>query len=208
MKKNPFFFWSVFFVGFFIFITILAVFDFFIYKDYNISIFLQKIIPQKFDFFFSILSLLGTFEVLSILFFLLIFLTKKYHYFSFYLIFLLSHFIEYLSKRFIFHPEPPTNWLRTYIFFKFPTSHIHPGNSYPSGHSLRSVFLTAVFILTILKSKRRYWQKIFLLITALFLCGLMLVSRISLGEHWFSDVLGGVFLGLSGFFVTRLIFKI
>jgi membrane-associated phospholipid phosphatase len=73
---------------------------------------------------------------------------------------------------------------------------VQPGSSYPSGHLARTAFIAVVFAFIIYSSnKLSKTQKQFLYCFIVIIVGLMFVSRIYLGEHWFSDVVGGSFLG-------------
>lgn len=61
---------------------------------------------------------------------------------------------------------------------------------YPSGHALRTTFLLGA--LCLLWRNRTIWT-----VCAIFFVG-MATSRVYLGVHWASDVVGGALLGLAG----------
>ena len=111
-------------------------------------------------------------------------------------IYLFAHIIEIIGKTIIKKPPPPFNLVRTIPLF--PKMIEPPGLkfSFPSGHSLRTVFLCSFILYLIKKSKRlSSWQKKILSFIFVFFTIIMLYSRISLAEHWPSDVLGGAILG-------------
>jgi len=74
--------------------------------------------------------------------------------------------------------------------------------SYPSGHVLAfTVFFGFLFYLLMQKTKLKLRDKFFFLILSLLIASIG-ISRIYLGAHWASDVLGGYLLGLIWLFCT------
>jgi undecaprenyl-diphosphatase len=117
----------------------------------------------------------------------------------------LMHFVEIIGKAFLNHPPTPFMFHRYAFDFVFPSGYVQPGGSYPSGHAMRSIFVYIVLIFLISRIKMRHEFKwlIYAGIIAFYL--VMAVSRISLGEHWTSDVIGGSLLG-TAFAILSLVF--
>lgn len=76
------------------------------------------------------------------------------------------------------------------------------GLSFPAGHVQGAVVVLGFFIYLLGKLPRRTWWQSALMIVLGLLLALMGLSRIYVGEHWFSDVVGGYLLGAIGLWLT------
>ena len=136
MVKSPLKWALIFFLAFVLF-TIPVALGLFTSLDQNTTVALQNFFAVSFDTPLSFFSLLGSFELTTLI---LVFALAKLGLKKSLVvltIFFLGIGLELLGKIFLFHPGPPSLFFRYNLGFYFPSGIIQTGHSYPSGHSYR-----------------------------------------------------------------------
>ena len=185
--------------GVFILFSFLVSKEVFNTLDFDTTVRLQDHLSRRWDLPFSVLSVIGSAEITGLIWgaIFIYCLFKKYFKVLLTLpLFFVALFIEVFGKVFVEHPAPPFLFYRGVLDFHFPSNFVHTSYSYPSGHMTRTAFLVA-FLLTFSILKTKGLSKLVISLILVSFLTLMCISRVYLGEHWLSDVIGGSLLGLS-----------
>jgi undecaprenyl-diphosphatase len=208
--KQIFFIAGAFFLIQFVIFSYLVHEDLFTTLDFNTTVRLQDKIPTNLINEFSFFSDFGKFEITTIVLAVIFLFARRLKagiaalglYVSF-------HLIELFGKFFVNHPPPPEFMLKTEHIFSMGDFHVRSEYSYPSGHSGRAIFISIILLILLWQTKRL--PLVAKLIMSCVILGydiVMLVSRVYLGEHWTTDVVGGTILGAAcGLFVGMFLAK-
>lgn len=175
----------------------------------NIIINLQSASNGFLDAFFKIIShAVSWIGALIIFFVILVFINKKFG-LTFGLGLLCTVGVNYIIKMIVNRPRPFE--MNELIINKLSTI----GMSFPSGHMVSATFIVCsvlFLILHILKNKDNKLKSSTLLRIGMVIASAIIIllaglSRMYLGQHYLTDLIGGFIVGIVGFVITCQIFK-
>ncbi|MGM9878358.1 MAG: phosphatase PAP2 family protein [Bacilli bacterium] len=153
--------------------------------DYKVFEIMSNIANDNLTFVFKIFTFLGDFYI-PIIIIVCLFLNFQNKIYAYLLSFsyLFTGMVTFIIKSLILRSRP------TIALIMIPKSY-----SFPSGHTLTSfVFYIVLCYLLTIKSEKRV--KILSYLLTLLLVILIGFSRVYLGVHFFSDVIGGLIIGI------------
>ncbi|OGE64689.1 hypothetical protein A3J13_00785 [Candidatus Daviesbacteria bacterium RIFCSPLOWO2_02_FULL_36_8] len=203
---------SIIFLSFFTYFSYIVAKEKYIQIDFDTTVKLQDHIPRRFDEYFSLLSILGSAEVTVgfcvVMAFLSLIKFKILPILGWAMI-IPASLAEVFGKLVLYHPAPPVFLHRTLLPTGLPSFYVHTDFSYPSGHMTRTVFIATILLSFAMFQSKDHVQRLVSIIAIVSVIALMFVTRIYLGEHWLSDVIGGTILGIGmGFLASVLILRV
>ena len=150
----------------------------------------SKIIDSTNTIIFKCFSLLGT-EIFIILFCLVCIILKKSRGVIITIIVFISTLLNQALKLIVGRPRPTINPLVTEKYFSFP-----------SGHTMIMIVMGGILIYLLWQEKGNKIKKIILTIIISLIALTVMFSRIYLGVHYFSDIIGGITSGLLFLFIS------
>lgn len=168
---------------------LLIKFDFFVEIDSSVYYTISKLINNKLTILFKFFSFLVSKEMLIV--YLLIILgysiiKKKSGGLAYFFIIIVNVFFNQTLKLIIRRPRPSINPIV-----------IENSYSFPSGHTMSILTIVGLILYLIWnKTKLKIFKKIIISIILLIVSILVMISRIYLGVHYFSDIIGGIISSL------------
>lgn len=201
-RKTLFLCFSMLFIIVFLLLSFYVIYFSPKFLDLTVSQELQEDQNMFLDILMKGFSWLGTVYVAAIMVaaFSLVFFVFKYIKEGVFIVScLLSGGVSYVLKMLIDRPRPTADFVRI-----VEETHYQ---SFPSGHVLfYTVFFGSVMIIALYSKILKLALKILIILVCLLMIILGAVSRIYLGAHWFTDVLGGFIVGIVFLMITGSIY--
>ena len=161
---------------------------------------LQKHGSFGLDVFFGVFSYLASFIGFVFVFFIFLYLNKKYALFYLFCYFFIM-FINSIIKELVGRPRP----------YQIDNQIINiigeMGKSFPSWH-MASITIIMIFLLFyIFKHSKTKTTKILFTIFAILFEIIVAISRMYLGQHYISDIVAGVLLAFLFVFIITIIYN-
>ena len=201
----------------FIFISFFTFFSYTVAKeqwtqiDFDNTVKMQDHVSRKFDKYFTYFTILGSAEVtigFCLIMVALSLLKLRILPVIGWLMIIPASMGEIFGKLILFHPGPPVFLHRSVLPSNLPMFYVHTDYSYPSGHMTRTFFIITVLACIVIFKPKKHFNKTASIAIMISLALSMAITRVYLGEHWTSDVIGGSILGLAfGCFASVLILR-
>lgn len=112
---------------------------------------------------------------------------------------LVSGLVSWLAKFAVNRPRPSESVVRIMGETKY--------QSFPSGHVLFYVIFFGFLVILMYQLKSiPKWLRLLVAISSLFLIFTIPISRVYMGAHWFTDVLGGFLLGMICLYINSFLY--
>lgn len=188
----------------FAFLTIFVKNTPYFFIDLSVSRIVQRISGEYFALLMYMLSFLGDHIGAMILIFtgcaVLYFMKKPHQSFVLFFSSLGITLLGYIIKFAVARPRPDPSLINNFTEYTGK-------DSFPSGHVLFFIgYFGFLFYLTFVHVERKIWRTVILLILFILLI-LIGLSRIYLGAHWVSDVLGSYLIGFVWLFGVIVLYK-
>lgn len=156
----------------------------------------------------QIISILGSTEVvmlLTLLFLVLLFMKSDWFHLIFFALVSAGGIVVNFLVKLLFHRERPGGEVKNVELFNF--SFELPSYSFPSGHTMRVTILFMFIMYMSFLLLKTTVLKFVSYVLSISLLLLVAMSRLFLDAHFFTDVIGSLFLGVSWFYLVLFIFK-
>ena len=176
------------------------------FMESSIIIWLQSFESDFLDYFFITVSHISSWVGAIVLFIFITLVLDKRFGIYWLVTFIFGLIINYYIKIIVSRPRPFE------VFFEIKNKLPTIGYSFPSGHAYSCTFMFFVILLLIeffYKSNAQRRNKLlmyFAFIFGIFWILLTALSRMYLGQHYISDIFGGIVVASISFFISNLVY--